>query len=106
MKPLLPILILLSTLAAKPLPPSDAPFYMTVEAYVNGHKIGKNLQWKKRETWDIVAREIYTDVPVLFPAGSNIRFLVEWPRNGYEPLTIYGCFRNGVFLVVNRLEEC
>ena len=92
--------------AAKPLPPADQPFTYTVEAYVNGNKVGKNLQWTKKWTYQESAYELWSDVPALFPNGSHVRFLVEWPRRGYASFDIYGCVEDGVLRVVNRIEDC
>ena len=114
MKILLSLLLLsTSVYAAKPVPCSDRPFCFTVSGYVEGHLIGMNISWDKKEafernstTYQNAAREMYHDAPYLFKPGVA-RFHVEWPRFGYSPLTIYGCVGvNGSFEIVNDLEEC
>jgi hypothetical protein len=94
--------------AAKPKPPSEAPFTFTVEAYDQGiYKIGKNLQWTKHWTYQDSARELFANVPYLFTPNSVTRFLVEWPREGYPSFNIYGCIgANRTLVLVSGPNDC
>ena len=76
---------------AAALQPSDAPFTHTVECYINGAKVGKNIKWKRRDTYQATARELYQDTFVLFSPGDHVRFLVEFPRYGDPAFNMYGC---------------
>ena len=100
------ILLLLSTnaIAAKPI----EPYYMTVDCYINGIKLGSNIKVDDKTTWDAIAYEIWEYAPRHFHSGDSVEFIVEWPRYGYEPITIYGCVENQArsFRVVNRIEDC
>ena len=94
--------------AAKPIPPADEPFTFTVEAYDRCiYKIGKNLQWTKHWTYQDSARELFSDSPYLFTPNSVTRFLVEWPREGYQSFNIYGCIGlNRTLVIVPQPEDC
>ena len=108
------ILLLLSTnaIAAKPLSCSDSPFCYTVQAIVNGKQIGMNISWGKKDSFNrdtsyqSAAYEMFHDTPYLFSEGDHIRFLIEYPRQGYDSFSVYACYEGSRFWIVNREGDC
>ena len=98
--------------AAKPLSCSDSPFCFTVQAIVNGKQIGMNISWDKKDSFNrdtsyqSAAYEMFHDTSYLFSEGDHIRFLIEYPRRGYDSFSVYACYENSVFTLHNSDGQC